>query len=124
MFTRSFRVMGTMERLLGGRVTHYHSKKLLKHPKQVTLLLLLLLEPLRICAGVGWSLELAPGMYCARLVVPEPAARIMDIGIRTTSSRLIWPPATWLWIRRCVLAGVLRVLVVAVVLLPLPLVSL
>lgn len=34
MFTRSFRVMGTMERLLGGRVTHYHSKKLLKHPKQ------------------------------------------------------------------------------------------
>jgi len=32
-FTRSARVMGTMESLLGGPVTHYHSKQLLKDPQ-------------------------------------------------------------------------------------------
>eukprot|EP00928_Gymnodinium_smaydae_P063694 TRINITY_DN47197_c0_g1_i1.p1 TRINITY_DN47197_c0_g1~~TRINITY_DN47197_c0_g1_i1.p1 ORF type:complete len:319 (-),score=40.63 TRINITY_DN47197_c0_g1_i1:169-1098(-) len=33
MFTRSRRVVGTMEALLGGPVVHYHSKSLMKHPE-------------------------------------------------------------------------------------------
>eukprot|EP00039_Didymoeca_costata_P025307 m.12905 g.12905 ORF g.12905 m.12905 type:complete len:313 (-) comp4753_c0_seq1:111-1049(-) len=33
MLTRSRRVVGTMETLLGGSIVHYHSKTLLKHPK-------------------------------------------------------------------------------------------
>ena len=31
-FTRSARVMGSAEKLLGHEVVHYHSKQLLKHP--------------------------------------------------------------------------------------------
>lgn len=34
MFTRSERVVRSMEELLGGPIVHYHSKSLLKHPKE------------------------------------------------------------------------------------------